>query len=78
MKLEDRVIAIIRANIEAAREVTLASDLRKELHLDSFGTLMVLNAIEDTFGLSVNEAHFNQVHTVQDVVALLRTQYHCA
>ncbi len=77
MKLEDRVIAVIRANIPASSEVALTSDLRKELHLDSFGTLMILNAIEDTFGLSVDEAHFSRVQTVQDVVTLLRTEYHC-
>ncbi len=75
MKLEETVLSIIEANTEGKGQVTLASDLRHELHLDSFGTLMLINAIEDDLGVTVNEDDFCQVRTVGDVVALLRTKY---
>ncbi len=77
MKIEEKVLSIIRDNTEEKEGVTLASDLRKELRLDSFGTLMVINALEDAFGIAVEEADFHQVNRVSDVVALLRTKYHC-
>jgi acyl carrier protein len=77
MKLKETVISIVQANTEEKAGVTLASDLRKELHLDSFGTLMIINAIEDAFGVSVDDADFCHVNTVADVVALLQSKYHC-
>lgn len=78
MKIEEKVLAIIRANTEEKAGVTLASDLRQELRLDSFGTLMVINALEDELGISVEDGDFQQVRRVSDVVALLRSKYHCA
>jgi acyl carrier protein len=77
MSLEEKVVAIVRANVPRNLEVTLASDLRRELHLDSFGTLMILNALEDAFAISVQEADFGRVITVADVVELLRSRYAC-
>jgi acyl carrier protein len=78
MRVEDQVLEIVRDNTEDSRQVTLASDLRKELCLDSFATLMVMNAIEEAFGVSIDQADFCQVKTVADVVALLRAKYQCA
>jgi acyl carrier protein len=77
MTTEEQVLSIVRDNTETSRAVTLASDLRKELALDSFGRLMVINAIEEGFGVSVDEADFGRVNTVGDVVTLLRSKYHC-
>ncbi len=77
MKLEDKILDIFRANTEAKDEVTLASDLRKELHLDSFGTLMIINALEEAFGITLEEGDFTRVASVADVAGLLRSKYHC-
>jgi acyl carrier protein len=77
MKIEERVLSIIRDNTEKSPGVTLASDLRKELGLDSFGTLMVINGIEEGFGVSVDQADFCRVNTVADIVTLLRSKYQC-
>jgi acyl carrier protein len=77
MQLEEKVLAIIRSNTERAPAVTLASDLRKELRLDSFGTLMIINAIEDTFAITVDEADFTRLNTVAEVISLLASKYHC-
>ena len=68
----------MQSNTEAKGCITLGSDLRKELRLDSFGTLMVINALEDTFGIAVEETDFARVNTVGDVVLLLRERYACA
>jgi acyl carrier protein len=39
---------------------------------------MVINAIEDGFGVAVDDADFCHVQTVADVVALLRSKYQCS
>jgi acyl carrier protein len=39
---------------------------------------MVINALEDTFGIALDEADFARVNTVGDVVSLLREKYACA
>ncbi len=75
MNIEEQVISIIQSNTEEKEGVTLSSDLRKELRLDSFGTLMVINALEDTFRIEVEEADFARVNTVGDIVSLLRKKY---
>jgi acyl carrier protein len=78
MKIEDKVISIVRTNIEEKEPVVLSTDLRKELRLDSFGTLMLINALEESFGIAVEEADFSRINTVADIVSLLQSKYHCA
>jgi acyl carrier protein len=77
MKIEEQILSIVRSNTEQKQAVTLASDLRKELRLDSFGTLMIINALEEAFGITVEDGDFTRVQTVADVVDLLRAKYHC-
>jgi len=77
MNLEEKVLAIFQANTEDKTGVTLTSDLRRELRLDSFGILMIINAIEDAFGIAVEDVDFTGANTVADVVALLHSKYHC-
>ena len=77
MKIEDRILSIVQENTEHNGNVTLASDLRKELRLDSFGTLMIINAIEEGFGVTVDQDDFCTVTTVADIVTLLRSKYQC-
>jgi acyl carrier protein len=39
---------------------------------------MVINALEDTFAITLEEADFARVNTVGDVVSLLREKHACA
>ncbi len=75
MKTEAKLISIIQATVEDKPNITAATDLRKELHLDSFGTVMLINSIEEAFGIEIDEADFAQVKTVSDVIALLESKY---
>lgn len=77
MHLEDQILLIIRNNTEKKMEVTLASDLRNDLRLDSFGTLMIINAVEEKFGVTIDDGDVRALKTVSDVVAMLREKYHC-
>ena len=71
MELERKVIDLIQANIEKKHIITLNSDLRRDLGVDSFGTLMIVNDLEDTFGIEIKEDDIKKVVTVADIVQLL-------
>jgi acyl carrier protein len=75
MELEQKVVDLIRSNIEKKYAVTLESDLRQDLEVDSFGTIMIVNALEDEFGITVEEADIKGLVTVNDIVRLLKTKY---
>jgi acyl carrier protein len=75
MELEQKVMDLIRSNIEKKYAVTLESDLRQDLEVDSFGTIMIVNAIEDEFNITVEEADIKGLITVTDIVQLLKTKY---
>ncbi len=78
MQIEEKVISIIQANTEQKEPITPATDLRKELHLDSFGTVMIINALEQAFGVELEESDFAQIKTVGDVIKLLENRHVCA
>lgn len=75
MDLEQKVMDLIKANIEKKYAVTLASDLRVDLEVDSFGTIMIVNAIEDAFGITIDQTDINKLCRVSDIVTLLQTKY---
>jgi acyl carrier protein len=73
--LEEKVIKVIRANIENKYEVNLHSDLRTDLEVDSFGAIMIFNDLEDTFGIEIKDADIKSIVKVADIVHLLATKY---
>ena len=75
MELEQKVMDLIRSNIEKKYAVTVESDLRQDLEVDSFGTIMIVNAIEDEFNITVEETDIKGLVTVSDIVKLLKTKY---
>jgi acyl carrier protein len=75
MTLEERVIAAISVAVEKKIPLTAATNLRQEAGIDSFGILMILNSLEDAFGISIDESDFERVAAVSDIVLLLQTKY---
>ncbi|HUI92459.1 MAG TPA: acyl carrier protein [Chitinivibrionales bacterium] len=76
MDIEVKVLDLVRSNIEKKGAVTLQSDLRKDLEVDSFGTIMIVNAVEDAFGITVEETDIKSMEKVSDIVELLSKKYH--
>jgi len=74
-ELEEKVIDVIRANIENKYEVHLHSDLRTDLEVDSFGAIMIFNDLEETFGIEIKDADIKSIVKVADIVHLLATKY---
>ena len=75
MSLEERVIRTIEENLEKKAKVTLNTDLRNDLSLDSFARVIIMNALEDEFGITIQDKEFNGINTVADIVKGLRE--HC-
>jgi len=49
--------------------------MRKDLGVDSFDGLMIMNEIDDAFGISVDEDDFKKVNSPQEIVDLLKDKY---
>jgi acyl carrier protein len=75
MTLKGKVIEVIRKNSENLESVSSDADLVKEVGIDSFGMIMIVNAIEDAFSISVEEEDITTIRTVDDITHLLRTKY---
>jgi acyl carrier protein len=75
MDTADKIIEIIRQNSEMKIRITLETDLRKDLDMDSFETIMIINAIEDEFKITLDETVFKSISTVADIVRILESGY---
>ncbi|MDD3626760.1 MAG: acyl carrier protein [bacterium] len=76
MTFEDKIISIIKNNTEGKnKEVTISTDIRKDLGIDSFDSLMVITALEDEFSISIPDTDFEGINTVSDIVRLLQEKY---
>lgn len=71
MPLEERVIKIIEENLEEKAEFNANTDLRNELGLDSFAMVIIVNALEDEFGISIEDQHYRGITNAADIVKAL-------
>lgn len=70
MELENRIIEIVKSNINFQGEINLNTELADGI--DSFDNLMIVNAIEDEFSISVNEKEISNVKSIKDIVDIVR------
>lgn len=75
MKLEERVAAIVAANIEKKRTVSLDQKLVEDLGVDSLAMLMIVNALEDELNISIPDEDFRDIKTVSDIVTRLQRNF---
>ncbi len=75
MNLVEKVISIIKENVEKAIEINENTNLREELNLDSFGAMMIINALEDEYNISIEESAFDDFIIVKDIVVFLEKNY---
>ena len=75
MKLEEKVIAVIRENSERLENIPPDADLQDDLGIDSFGTIMIVNGIEDAFSITIDEADLKKIRTISDIVRILHEHY---
>ncbi len=75
MTLEERIVSIIKNNMERKRDISLDTRLIDDLEIDSFDKLMIINAMEDEFSITIDEEDFKDVRKVSDIVNKLRAKY---
>ncbi|MDB2399722.1 acyl carrier protein [bacterium] len=72
--METKIIEIVKIVLEDSMqdsvEISLESNLKDDVGLDSFGLALLTVKIEDEFGVDVFEDAFPE--TVQDVVDILK------
>lgn len=71
----EKVIEIILANVKYNGEISANSHLQDDLHIGSFDRLMIVNAIEDEFGIHIDELDLVTLETVQDIADKLTSKY---
>ncbi len=77
MNLEERVISIVKENIEEdetclVAEISLETNLRKDMEIDSLGLILLINGIEDEFSITMKNTEINDINTVADIVKKLK------
>lgn len=75
MKLEERIISIVKENIESDSAVKLSSRLIEDLDIDSMGKIILLNAVEDEFNIEIEDTDFQDIKIVLDIVEKLKENY---
>ncbi len=55
-------------------EVKLESNIQDDLDADSLDIVEIVMSVEETFGVSVEEEHIQNVKTVQDLVSYIEAK----
>lgn len=55
--------------------IGIDTNLRKDLEIDSLDALMIMNDIDDEFGISIDEDDFKTVNSPREIIALLKSKY---
>lgn len=76
MKTKEKVIEAIRENIRWKGPVDEGMDLVRDLGVDSFDMLMIINTLEEEFSIVVEEEQLENLKTVGDVVTRLESLLH--
>lgn len=71
MKLEEKVIEIIKESIEWEGEINMKHNLVKDLDIDSFSMLMIINTLEKDFSIQIENENLEGLNTVSDIVEKL-------
>ncbi len=75
MKTIEKIKRIIKENIETDVAIEGSTDMRKDLDLDSFDVLMIMNEIDEEYSITLEEEDFQEVDTPQEIASLLEKKY---
>ena len=70
--IEEAVIAALKENTSWDGEIKMEQTLRDELGIDSFGVLMIINTLEDEFGIEISNEDIEGLSTVADIINRLK------
>ncbi len=75
LKTIELIKKIIVENIDNSIIIENNTNLKKDFNLDSFDVLMIMNAIDDEFSISLEDDDFQEINTPEEIVSLLQTKY---
>lgn len=67
MNLYNEIIDTIKSNIEKEIELKPETTI-EELELDSFGALILTDAFEQKFNVSIKNGEFAEIKTIDDII----------
>lgn len=70
--IEEAVITALKENTSWDGEIKMEQTLRDELGIDSFGVLMIINTLEDEFGIEISNEDIEGLGTVADIINRLK------
>ncbi len=73
MELYQKILTVIKENIEWKGEIGLHDHLINDLHIDSFDMLMIVSALEDEFSIQIEEDEIRKIYYVSDIVDRLKS-----
>ncbi len=75
MQFSDRILSIIKEDVEKANNISLDTNIRKDLEIDSLDFLIVINSIEDEFSINIDEKDFSEIETIGEMILKLEEQF---
>jgi acyl carrier protein len=67
MNLNEEIIKTIKSNIE--KDIDIKPETKfEELELDSFGIIILVDAFEQKFNVSIKDKEFIEIKTINDVI----------
>ena len=74
-EIQDKLIAIISDYVDIeAKNVTMDTDLKFDMGLDSFAMISMICAIESEFGIEIPDAKCAEFNTLNDLVQFIYQQ----
>lgn len=75
LSIENRVINILAAEGNAGEhEITIQSDLRNDIGLESIDTINIMFELEDEFNIEISDQDMENVKTVGDIVTFVQNK----
>jgi len=71
MELQKKVIEVINENTDWKGVINMKQDLVKDLGIDSFGMLMIINTLEEDFLIQIEDEDLKGLKIVSDIVQKL-------
>lgn len=75
MEVFEKVVSIVRDQTNNNAEIIGNTNLADDLGIDSFGAIMIVNAVEDEFSITFDGSDLEKFKTVDDIVNTLINDY---
>ncbi len=68
MSFSEKIISLIKENSEKAKDVTLTTNIQTDIQIDSLDFMMIINAIEDEFNITIKDTELKGYETISQLV----------